>query len=80
MRQQHCGKDIKVCVNTQPMIYMDMVEFLEDQQQFNEENLIDTKGVILSRKLKKDRKSNDYKKKEKRTDNDLQNTTQKTKD
>ena len=59
---------------------MDIVEFLEDQQQFNEENLKDTKGVILSRKLKKDRKSNDYKKKEKRTDNDLQNTTQKTKD
>ena len=59
---------------------MDMVEFLEDQQQFNEENLKDTKGVIISRKLKKTDNPMTTRKKTKRTDNDLQNTTQKTKD
>jgi hypothetical protein len=39
----------------------------------------DTKGVIRSRKLK-DRQYNDLKKKDKRTNNDLQNITQKNKD
>jgi hypothetical protein len=38
------------------------------------------KGVIKSRKSKKDRLYNDHKKTNRRTNNDLQNTTQKTKD
>ena len=40
----------------------------------------DTKGVIISRKSKKDRQYNDQTKKVKRINNDLQNITQKTKD
>ena len=40
----------------------------------------DTKGVIGSRKSKKCRQHNGQKKKDKRTNNGLQNTTQKTKD
>ena len=40
----------------------------------------DTKGVIRIRKSKKDRQHNGQKKKNKRTNNDLQNITQKTKD
>ena len=39
----------------------------------------DTNGIIRSRKSK-DRQYNGQKKKDKRTNNDLQNTTQKTKD
>jgi hypothetical protein len=39
----------------------------------------DTTGVIRIRKSKKDRQHNGQKKKDKRTNNDLQNTTQKTK-
>jgi hypothetical protein len=38
----------------------------------------DTKGVIRSRKSKNDRPYNGNKKKDKRTNNNLQNTTQKT--
>jgi hypothetical protein len=40
----------------------------------------DTKGVIKNCKSKKDIQYNGQKKKVKRTNNDLQNTTQKTKD
>ena len=40
----------------------------------------DTKGVIRRCKSKKDRQYNGHKKKDKRTNNDLQNTIQKTKD
>ena len=40
----------------------------------------DTKEVIQSRKLKNDRQYNGQKKKDKMTNNDIQNTTQKTKD
>ena len=40
----------------------------------------DTKGVIISRKSKKDRQYNGQRKKDKRTNNDLQNVTQETKD
>jgi hypothetical protein len=43
------------------------------------EELEDTKGVIRVRKSK-DRQHNGQKKKDNRTNNDLQNTTQKTKD
>ena len=39
----------------------------------------DTKWVIKSRKSKKDRQHNDQMKKDKRANNDLQNTTQKYK-
>ena len=39
-----------------------------------------TTGVIRSRRAKKDRQRNDQKKKDKRINNDLQNTIQKTKD
>jgi hypothetical protein len=39
-----------------------------------------TKGVIRCGILKKDRQCNDQKKRGKRTNNDLQNTSQKTKD
>ena len=45
------------------------------QEQFE-----DTKGVIIIRKLKKNRHHNRQKKKNKRINNDLPNTTQKTKD
>jgi hypothetical protein len=40
----------------------------------------DIKGVIKSRKLKKDRQHNDRKKTDNRTNNDLQSTTQENKD
>jgi len=40
----------------------------------------DTKGVIRIRRSKKDRQYKGQKKKDKRTNNNLQNTTQKTKD
>ena len=39
-----------------------------------------TKGVIKNRKLKKDRQYNDQKKRDKKTNNELQNITQKTDD
>ena len=39
----------------------------------NREEFKDTKGVIRIRKLKKDRQHNDQKKKDKRTNNDLEN-------
>ena len=44
------------------------------------EEFEDTKEVIRIRKSKKDRDHNSQKKKNQRTNNDLQNTTQKTKD
>ena len=40
----------------------------------------DTKGAIIIRIWKKNRQNNGKKKKDKMTNNDLQNTTQKTKD
>ena len=40
----------------------------------------DTKEVVRIRKLKRDRQHNDQKKKDKGTNNDLQNITHKTKD
>jgi hypothetical protein len=46
----------------------------------NKEKLEDTKGVISILKSKKDRLYNDQKKKGKRTNNDLQNITEKIKD
>ena len=45
----------------------------------NKKQFEDTKGVIRIRKSK-DRQHNGQKKKDKRTNNDLQNTTHKTKD
>ena len=47
----------------------------EEQEEFE-----DTKGIIIIRKSKKDRQHNGRKKKDKRTNNDLQNITYKTKD
>ena len=47
--------------------------------QGNNEEFEDTKGVIRIR-TSKDRQHNGQKKKEKKTNNDLQNITQKTKD
>jgi hypothetical protein len=44
------------------------------------EEFEDTKGVIRIRKSKKDRQHNDQKKKDKRTNDDLQNITYQTKD
>jgi len=45
-----------------------------------QEEFEDTKGVIRSRNSKKNRQHNGHKKKDKRTNNDLQNITYKTKD
>ena len=45
-----------------------------------QEEFEDTKGVTRIRKSKKDRQHNDQKKKDKRTNTDLQNITHKTKD
>jgi hypothetical protein len=45
-----------------------------EEQHWSEEEFEDTKGVIRIRKLKKDRQHNDQKKRDKRTNNDLQNT------
>ena len=47
---------------------------------FTSEEFEDTKEVIRVRKSKKDRQHNGQKKKDKRTNNDLQNITHKTKD
>ena len=44
------------------------------------EQFEDTKGIIRSRKSKKDRQYNGQKKKYQRTNNDLQNIKHKTKD
>ena len=44
------------------------------------ERFEDTQGVITRRKSWKDRQYNDRKKKDKKTNYDLQNITQKTKD
>ena len=46
---------------------------------WHDEEFEDTKGVIRIRKTKTDGQHNDQKKKEKRTNNDLQITTQKLK-
>jgi hypothetical protein len=46
----------------------------------DKEELEDTKEVIRIRKPKKNRQHNSQKKKDKRTNNDLQNITHKTKD
>jgi hypothetical protein len=46
----------------------------------DKEELEDTKEVIRIRKSKKNRQHNGQKKKDKRTNNDLQNITHKTKD
>ena len=40
----------------------------------------DTKGLFRSRKSKRNRQHNDQERKDKRTDNDLQNTTKTIKD
>ena len=48
-------------------------------KQDSQKSLEDTKEVIRIRKSKKGRQHNSQKKKGKRTNNDLQNTTQKTK-
>ena len=48
--------------------------------QYLKKSFEDTKGVIISRKSKKDRQYNDQIRKDKKTKNDRQNTTQKTKD
>ena len=45
-----------------------------------QEKFEDTKGVIISLKSKKDKQYNEQKNNDKRTNNDLQNITQKTKD
>jgi hypothetical protein len=45
----------------------------------SQEKLKDTNGAIRSRKLKKDRQHNGQKKKDKRANNDKQNTAQKLK-
>ena len=47
------------------------LEVLRSQEEFE-----DTKGVIRIRKSKKDRQHNGQEKKDKRTNNDLQNVTQ----
>jgi len=44
-----------------------------------QEEFEDTKGAIRIRKSKKDRQHNSQKKKDKRTNNNLHNTAQKTK-
>ena len=49
-------------------------------RQHNGQNLENDKRIIRIRESKKDIQDNGVKKKEKRTNNDLQNTTQKTKD
>jgi mannose-6-phosphate isomerase-like protein (cupin superfamily) len=46
----------------------------------NQEEFEDTKGTIRNRISKKNRQHNGQKKKDKRTNNDIQNTSQKTKD
>ena len=45
-----------------------------------QEEFEDTKGVIRIRKSKRNRQHNDQERKDKRTDNDLQNTTKTIKD
>ena len=53
--------------------------FLFMYNEFKEE-LEDTKGVIIIRKSNKNRQHNNQQKRDKVTNNDLKNTTQKTKD
>jgi hypothetical protein len=52
----------------------------EKDRQYNGQKFEDTKGVIRRHKSEKDRQYNGQKKTDKRTNNDLQNATQKTKD
>jgi hypothetical protein len=60
------------------------IEYVYDRQHEihynNKKEFEDTKGVIRVRKSKKDRQRNGQKKKDKRTNNDLQIITHKTKD
>jgi len=54
---------------------------LKKDRQYNDQNLEDTKVVLVIRSRKsKYRQYNGQKKEDKRTNNDLQNITQKTKD
>ena len=65
------------CVGRNCRLYVTvaMTVLLRLQEEYE-----DTIGVILIRKSKKVRKYNGQKKKDKRKNNDLQNTTQKTKE
>jgi hypothetical protein len=56
-------------------LFLGTVNHNNKPSQWPKEKLVDTKGVIRSRKSKKDRKHNGQKKKNKRTNNDLQNIT-----
>jgi hypothetical protein len=56
-----------------------MAWFLFMYSEFKEE-LEDTKGVIIIRKSNKNRQHNNQQKRDKVTNNDLKNTTRKTKD
>ena len=62
-----------------PIVYELLSSPMSEDLVFNniKEQLKDTKGVIRSRKSKFDRQYNGQKKKDKRTNNDLQNMTQK---
>ena len=55
-------------------------QYLSSNYKHYNEKFEDTKGVIRIRISKKDRQHNVQKKKDKGTNNDLQNTTQKTKE
>ena len=57
-----------------------MAHFFVWHRQVDQEEFEDTKGVIRIRKSKKDRQHNDKKKKYRRTNNDQQGITHKTKD
>jgi hypothetical protein len=50
------------------------------QRRYSQEEFEDTKGIIRIHNSKKDRQCNSQNKKDNWTNNDLQNTTQKTRD
>jgi hypothetical protein len=54
--------------------------FSQSETRLSEEKFEDTVGIIRNRKSKKDRQSMDKRNKPQRTNNDLQNITQKTKE
>ena len=69
-----CDHSLNLCVNIKPLTYKwPYINICQEDFEY-------TKGVISIRKSRKDRQHNDQKKKDKRTNNDLQNNIQKTRD
>jgi len=69
---------MKACNTLSETLSTDIFKYKSDISTMNrQEKFENTKGVIRSRKWTRDRQHNNQKKKDKDTNNDLQNNTQK---